>query len=65
MPEITATPEELLAFIQRLFPREYEMAADKLTIHKQAALIEQLRGDADSHAHSHSHDEEGSYIGTD
>ncbi len=51
--ELSASPEELLAVVERMFPREFDRARAELLIVKQAERIAELERQA---VHSHSHD---------
>lgn len=69
MQQLDATPEELLAVVQEMFPAQYDRAFAELTIRKQDELIlrltkenESLKEDVVDRAvanhHGHSHDDE-------
>jgi hypothetical protein len=66
--DISATPDELLALIEEMFPVQYDRAKAQLMIVKQSELIERLTRENKSlkssvtdaaveahHGHSHDH----------
>lgn len=56
---LSATPEELLAVVQEMFPAQYDRAVAELTIRKQAERIARLESALESAetGHGHTHDE--------
>lgn len=56
---VTATPEEVLAVVNELYPRELDRAMAELTIRKQAEQIEDLRTRLEEAEHGHSHEHDG------
>lgn len=54
---LSATPEEVLAVVQELYPRELDRSVAELTIRKQADQIEDLRSRLEEAEHGHSHDD--------
>jgi hypothetical protein len=57
---LSATPEEVLATLQELYPAQYDRAVAELTIRKQAeriAFLENALEHAESsHPHTHAED---------
>jgi hypothetical protein len=60
--ELHATPEELLALVEEMYPREFDRARAQLLIIKQRARIAELERLAlpeEHHVHPHQHSDEG------
>lgn len=64
--QLSATPDEVLAVVQEMYPRELDRAVAELTIRKQTERIEELESQladaADAEArHGHTHGPDGSH----
>jgi hypothetical protein len=60
--DLHATPEELLAVIEEMYPREFDRARAQLVIIRQReriAELEQLVPHDGRHANPHQHSDEG------
>jgi hypothetical protein len=58
MSRVDATAEELLALIQKMFPRECDRAMAELTIQKQAVRIQELEAQVIDARVGHKHPHE-------
>lgn len=56
---LTVTPEEVLAVVNEMYPKELDRAIAELTIRKQNEQIEDLRTRLEEAEHSHSHEHDG------